>query len=166
MNVRMGSTLTRQEEMKVISLFLGTKVLRKAFVIHIDWFTNTAPRAMTPPLIEVVKQLIGFKTVTFQIYPHIGPSRTYLTVPWDLRRDPICDLEDDAVTKFNASVAAFRRALEPALGPSMEGSLITRDKLVIFHPREYLSRKKQAAREDLKLLEENEEEEKRKDKQG
>ena len=149
MNVRMGSTLTRQEEMKGISLFLGTKVLRKAFVMRINWFTETAPRAMTPPLIEVVKQLIGFKTVTFQIYPRICPSPTDLTVSCDLRREPICELNDDSVTRFNASVAAFRRELEPALGPSMEESLITKDEeathhdiAVIFHPREYLSREK------------------------
>ena len=98
---------------------------------------------MTPPLIEMVKQLIGFKTVTFQVYPHMVPSPRYL------KGVPNCCLDADLDTGFNASVAAFRRGLEPALGPSTEESLITGNKLathhdiaVIFHPRDYLSRKK------------------------
>ena len=153
MNVRMSSRLTRQEEMKGLSLFVGTKVLRKAFVMRIDCIDDEEPRAMTPPLIEVFKQLIGFKTVTFQIYPHIVPSPECLTERRDPEGVPNCCLEADSDTGFNALIAAFRRELEPALGPSTEESLITGDKLathhdiaVIFHPRDHLSRKKQAAR--------------------
>ena len=79
MNVRMGSKLTQREELKGLSLFVGNKVLRKAFVMRIDYINGEESRAMTPPLIEMVKQLIGFKTVTFQLYPHIVPSPKYLT---------------------------------------------------------------------------------------
>ena len=149
MNVRMGSRLSRQEEMKGVSLFVGNKVLRKAFVMRIDCINGKESRAMTPPLIEMVKQLIGFKTVTFQIYPHMVPSPKYLTERRDPKGVPNCCLDTNSDTGFNASVAAFRRGLEPALGPSTEESLITENKLathhdiaVIFHPRDYLSRKR------------------------
>ena len=149
MNVRMGSKLTQQEEIKGISLFVGTQVLRKAFVMRIDCIKGTESRAMTPPLIELVKQLIGFKTVTFQIYPRTVPSRKDPTERRDPNGVPDCCLDADSDTGFNALIAAFRRELEPALGPSTEESLITEDKLathhdiaVIFHPRDYLLKKK------------------------
>ena len=149
MNVRMGSRLTQQEEMKGISLFVGIKVLRKAFVMRIDCIKGTESRAMRPPLIELVKQLIGFKSVTFQIHPRVVPSRKDPTERRDPNGVPDCCLDADSDTGFNALIAAFRRELEPALGPSTEESLITEDKLathhdieVIFHPRDYLSKEK------------------------
>ena len=38
---------------------------------------------MTPPLIEMVKQLIGFETVIFQIYPHVVSLPKYVMEGWD-----------------------------------------------------------------------------------
>ena len=150
MNVRMGSRLTREQELMGILLFVGTQVLRKAFAMRIDFIHGKEVRAMRPPLIERLKQLIGFKTVTFQIYPHMVPPKRYLMKRRDPNGVPNCCLDADSDTGFNALVAAFRRELEPALGPSTEESLITGDNklathhdiAVIFHPRDYLSRKR------------------------
>lgn len=148
MNVRMGNKLTPRDEIKGFSLFAGAKVLRKAFVMRIDWRMEREHRVMTPPLIEMIKQLIGFKTVTFQIYPLINASRMYLTARGDPEEALECWREADWDGGFNSFVAAFRREVEPALGPSTEESLATwhtlathHDVAVIFHPRDYLSSK-------------------------
>lgn len=132
MNVTLSIDLTLEERLKVTSLFAGTQVLRGTFTEE-RHLSLAEKGIMNPPMIETVKQLIGFKIVTVLIFCEVS---TWL---------------DDLDTRFNALAHELRRALEPALGPSTKQSLEVKgrpyDIAVVFHPRDYLSRKTQAAKE-------------------
>ena len=122
MNVEVSRYQTKlPESLMFISLFAGTKVLRKTFFMCMDYVPEVT---LESPLADTIKQLIGFKTVTL----HVIPGRGLRTI-------------DD----FNASVQATRQAFEPALGPSTKYSSSSEpdsgdhDIGVTFRPRDYLS---------------------------
>ena len=144
MNVRLDSELTPDELLKGASLFVGSEVLRKAFVMHLEYAYWVSTQIMTPSLIEVAKQLTGFRTVVFKILPNFAWINTFM----DMGDDETW-LDADSDTEFNALIPAFRQALEPTLGPGTEQILgqklrleVTRHNVaVIFHPQDYLSGK-------------------------
>lgn len=123
--------MTLEQRLKVTSFFAATKVLRETCAEECH-LCNHKTQIMEPPVIEAVKQLIGFKTVAIVIYS-------------DLRLLG----QDDRDTRFNALGHKLRRALEQALEPSTEQSLevkgmeelIRYDFALVFHPRGYLSKK-------------------------
>lgn len=141
MNVKLPSYLSLEQRLKVTSLFAGTQVLRGTFAEEYDVY-HVEKQIMEPPMIEAVKQLISFKTVAVQIY--FGLPYTWM---------------DEQDTRVNALVHDLRRALEPALGPSTEQSLEEKgqerstryDIALVFHPRDYVSRKTQAAEEESEI---------------
>lgn len=131
MNVRLWSYLFLEERLKVMSLFAGAEVLRETFaeIFMLDFWDEQ--HIIEPPMIEAGKQLTGFKSVALVFY-------------WVEFNG-----QDDPDTRVDALIREFRRELEPALGPSTKQELAHYEIGLIFHPRDYLSRKSQAAKGEL-----------------
>lgn len=148
-DVRVGPIiLTLEEKLKAISLFSGTEVLRKVFVFYITCHKDASGEIIEPPLVEAVKQLTGFKTVTLDVTSE--PSQMH-----DEPKDSSYDawLDDDPDTRFNALIHALSQALEPALGPSIKNEFRSTffewtyyHTDLIFHPQDHLSGKAQATK--------------------
>lgn len=98
-------SLTLEEGLEVNSLFAVTNVLRNTFVMMICQFGFASAKTLELPLINIVKQLTGFKTVILKTCPE-DPAR------FETQKD-LSDawLDADSDTGFMALVHVTRRAL-------------------------------------------------------
>lgn len=123
MNVEVnGNWLDSDESLRLMYLFVGTKVLRKTFGMFMTRHQRAHSAILQSPVVEIVKQLIGFKTVSLKVH------------------EIFADWFNADLAIFDAPVHAMKQALEPALGPSTDRSLKEDrpDIEVTFHPRDYL----------------------------
>lgn len=162
MNVEISpyNGMSLKQSLSGISLFAGTEVLRNTFVIRCIRFHYCSRHILHPTLVEAVKHLTGFMNVIFEIMPRLIDARK----DWYKWRKEERDawLGADPHTVFNALTHALSQVLEPALGPSIQQSLAvygqevqhSHDIALVFHPRDYLSRKTQASKNLLNVQKE------------
>ena len=118
-----------------VSFFTGTSITRKKCVIGIDWCTPKSLLILGSPLMDVMAQLTGFKTVKLVFFAD-SDSWLEFGTPWDVK-ESFRNLK--TCPGFDTVVLRISKALERALGTYTTGEVSDRPQYwtqsVVFHPQ-------------------------------